>query len=128
MAFTVSPPLIRSIGGVRHVSVDITELDVGSDDEWAVAVPPFFQLTLVHVALDGDAGGAATTVNPALGLEAGWADGLSALIQNSAPAAVVRNQDRVTVVAPGGILRGRSRPNADAGRVRTRLAWTEGHA
>lgn len=126
MSFASTLLAATVIAGRRHVLVEIVETDADPADEWSVEVPPFLELRLVQVALTTP--GAAATVQPELGLALGWSGGLDGLVASASPAAAVRVQDAVVVAAPDGRLYGRSRPDAVAGEIRTRLAWVEGLA
>jgi hypothetical protein len=126
---TVSDPVIRTIDGRKHVTVTITEEEVGTTDEWEIGVPEFFTLTLFEAELE--TAGDASTIDPDLGLAASFvADTLDEVVQNTTAGVHVRNQSSVRVTATGRVLRGRSTPDVATGAtgvIVTRVTYVEGH-
>lgn len=126
MAISYSDPVFSDVAGRRHVSVDITETSTGPSDEWELDIHEFATVTLVHCVLE--TAGSASTVDPEIGTATGWSvSSLDHVNGAASAAAAVRIQSRSTVVARGGKLYGRSKPDNTAGTIKTRVAWVEGH-
>lgn len=115
----------RIIGGRRHVAFLITETEVGTDSEWSLPLgDPYWTMTLFESSLT-DAG-AATQIDPDLGLVAEFTVGtLDEVATNTEPGTYVRSQEDVRFT--GGTLYGRSKPDATANEIRTRITLVQGH-
>lgn len=124
-AFTVSDPVIENVAGRKHVVYEITETDVGTTDEWHVAIPKFATVVLFEGELT-DAG-SATQIDPELGLAAGWtADTLDEVWPGGTAATYIREQLDKRVYSESAVLYGRSTPDNTANEIVTRIVVVEG--
>lgn len=124
-AFTVETIDSRIIGGRRHVAYLITETDVETASEWSLPLgDPYWTMTLFESELTDV--GAATQIDPDLGLVEGFSTGgLEEVATNTEPGTYVRNQEDVRFT--GGTLYGRSNPNGTADEIKTRITLVQGH-
>ena len=125
-AFNVSDPVIEVHNGRRHVAYVVTESDVAVDSEYELDVPKFWTMTLFEAELT-DAG-AATEIDPELGLDDGFTLGtLDQVVTNETAGTHVRSETDVRVTSPLERLVGRSKPDATATEIVTRLSFVAGH-
>ena len=137
--FVVSEPLIRVFDGLKYTTYEIFEDDdaagsgIEPSSEWTIPnIPTPSEIT--HYESDLETGGAAVTINPRLGLKAGFAeDKFDSLPNNATAAAYIRNQDvsRIKVRADGTGLHGRSNPDiatGATGQIRTAVTIRWGHS
>ncbi len=108
--------LIETIEGVSYLVYEVEELNAATGDEVAIALPPggIYTMKLFHSVLTA---GTATTIQPELGIKAGWAaDDIDHVVTASAADAAQRIQDEVRIVTTEDppILLYRSQPNAGA--------------
>ena len=127
MAYSFDPVAVdsRIIGGRRHVAFLITETEVATDSEWSLELgDPYWTMTLFEAELTDV--GAATQIDPDLGLAEGFSTGgLEEVATNTEPGTYVRNQEDVRFT--GGTLYGRSNPDGTADEIKTRITLVQGH-
>ena len=106
----------------------IRETDVDAADEWSIEhVPKTGTITLYESQLV--TGGAASTIDPEIGIAGGFSlDTLQALPPNATASVNIRNGDDSRYASPKGILVGRSTPDVDpATEIHTRITIRPRH-
>lgn len=125
VAYTVTT---TTIDRITHRHYVVTETDVGTSSEWSVNVPSDRPLRLTDFCVEITDADAASTVQPELGLVSGWTtDAIGHLVQESAAAARILNDEDVRFRARDGSLYGRSAADAHADEIVTRFTIVEGH-
>lgn len=118
----------RTIDNHRHISYVVTQTDVATTSEWYVDVPSDRPVRLTTFECEITDADDATTVQPELGLAAGWTvDGIAHLVQQEAAAARVRNDSDIRFMARNGKLYGRSQADDHANTIVTRFTIVEGN-
>lgn len=124
-AFIVTAGTVRQIKGKTHASFEIVETDVATNSEWNIPLGDnYWTMTLFEAHLY--TAGSASQIDPDLGRSASFVTGtLDEVATNTTPGTHIRTQDDVRFV--GSTLYGRSKPDATAGEIRSRVTLVMGH-
>lgn len=124
-AFTVTPGTVRQIGGRTHAYFEIVETDVSPSSEWNIPLgSEYWTMTLFEAHLHTV--GSASQIDPDLGRAASFVvDTLDEIVQNATAGVHIRSGEDVRFVA--STLYGRSKPDATAGEIRSRISLVMGH-
>ncbi len=128
-AFTVSAPALEYRNERRYATFTVIETDVSAGDEWQIDIPSASVVSLYEADITDAGGSGALTLDPDLGVAAGFTAGaIDSLPGNAVAAAHIFNQDDIRIRAGVPTLYGHSNPDApNVNEITTKVTLRWGH-